>query len=132
MKTVTKGLQYLLAAVLGVIMAVFPTLLISWAILPPDGPIGEGFIIMFIHLLSCCACVPAYVALMALHKSGRRDTRKLLACVIGLRISMVIAGCFLCFMAIKLPTRVVTKLLFCLLPVFALAWAGKLVLGNGQ
>lgn len=104
-------------------MAILPTLLVSWAVLPSDGPPGEGFVIMLILLVSCCACIPGYVALMALHLKGRRDTRRLVACEIGLRLSMVAAGSFLCFMAIKLPTRLATKSLFCLLPVFALAWA---------
>lgn len=125
MRTVITGLQYLVGGLLGLVMAILPTLLVSQAILRPDGPVGEGFTIMFIYFLSCCACVPVYVALMSLHRKGQRGTRKLIACEICLRISMVVAACFLCFMAIKLPTRIMTKALFCLLPVFALTWAGK-------
>ena len=78
---------------------------------------------MFILLVFSSACIPGYLALMALHRKGRRDTRKLVACEVGLRLSMVLAGGFLCFMAIKLPTQFVTKLVFCLLAVCALAWA---------
>ena len=123
MRIATAGLQYLVAGLLGLVMAVLPTALVSWAVFPPDGPLGEGFIIIAILLVFCCACVPGYVALMALHRKGRRDTRRLVACEIGLRLSMVVAGAFLCFMAIKLPTRPVTKWFFCLLAVSALAWA---------
>ncbi len=123
MKTVIAGLQNLLAGLLGLVMAVLPTLLLSWIFLPADGPPGEGFAVLFFYLVSSCTCVPAYVGLMALHRKGQRDTRKLVAYEIGLRLSMVVAGCFLCFMAIKLPTRAMTKSLFCLLPVFAIAWA---------
>ena len=125
MKTVIAGLQNLLGGLLGLVIAVLPTLLISWIFLPDDGPPGEGFAIMFFYLVSCCVCVPAYVGLMALHRKGQRSSRKLIACEIGLRLSMIVAGCFLCFMAIKLPTRVVTKSLFCLLPVLAIAWAAN-------
>lgn len=125
MKTVITGLQNLMAGLLGLVMAVLPTLLLSWIFLPADGPPGEGFVILFFYPVSCCVCVPAYVGLMALHRKGQRYTRKLVAYEIGLRLSMVVAGCFLCFMAIKLPTRVMTKSLFCLLPVFAIAWAAN-------
>ncbi len=123
MKAVITGLSYIVGGLLGFVMAVLPTLLVSWAVLPSDGPPGEGFVILLFYVVSSCACVPGYVALMALHREGRRDTRKLVACEIGLRLSMVVAGSFLCFMAIKLPTRPVTKSLFCLLAVSALAWA---------
>lgn len=123
MKAVITGFSYIVGGLLGLVMAVLPTLLVSWAVLPSDGPPGEGFVILLFYVVSSCACVPGYVALMALHRGGRRDTRKLIACEIGLRLSMIVAMGFLCFMAIKLPTRLVTKSLFCLVAVFALAWA---------
>ncbi|WP_419806252.1 hypothetical protein [Terriglobus sp.] len=123
MGSVIKGLQYFLAGLLGLVMAVLPTVLICWLILPPDGPVGEGFIIMPIHLFSRCACIPSYVALMGLHRNGRRNTRKLVACEVGLRLSATIAACFVCFMVIKLPTHLSTKLVFCLLAAFVLAWS---------
>jgi hypothetical protein len=77
MKAVITGLNYLVAGLLGLVMAALPTLLVSWVILPSDGPPGEGFVIMLIYFVSSCACIPGYVALMALHREGRRDTRKL-------------------------------------------------------
>ena len=123
MRAAITGFQYLVSGLLGFVMAFLPTLLISWAIFPPDGPIGEGLTIMAIYFVSSCVCIPCYVALMALHREGRRDTRMLVAGEIGLRISMVVAGSFLCFMAVKLPTQVPTKALFCLLPAVALAWS---------
>ena len=122
MEPVITGLQNLLAGLLGFVIAVLPTLLLGWVFLPADGPPGEGFVILLFYLVSCCVCVPFYVGLMALHRKGRRGTRKLIACEIGLRLSMVVAGCFLSFMAIKLSTHITTKLLFCLLPVLAIVW----------
>ena len=125
MSTLIKGLQYLVAGLLGLVMAVAPTISASWIFLPADGPPGEGFVILFFYLVSCCACIPIYVALMSLHRRQRRATRKLIAYEVGLRLSMVVATCFLCFMAIKLPTRIATKTLFSIPPVLALAWAAN-------
>lgn len=56
MKLVTTGLQYIVAVLLGLVMAVLPTGLVSWAVLPPDGPIGEGFII-YVHPASFLLCL---------------------------------------------------------------------------
>jgi hypothetical protein len=123
MNSVIAGLQYGVAALVGLVIAVLPTLLLSWAILPSDGPIGEGFIILFIHLLACCALVPVYVYLMKLHRQGRKGLRKLFVYDLILRISVIVAGCFVCFTAIKLPTMIATKLVTCPPAVLISAWA---------
>ena len=123
MNAMLMGLEYLLAALAGLVIAIFPVGLLSYAILPPDGPIGEGFIILLMYLISCCACIPGFVALMALHREGRRSTRKLIACEVLLRISVFIAACFICFMAIRLPTAVMTKWIACFAAIPAGGWA---------
>ncbi|WP_158786668.1 hypothetical protein [Granulicella sp. L46] len=119
------GAEYFAAALVGLVMAIFPTLLVTYAIFPPDGPIGEGFAIMFIYFIAFCACVPGYAALMRLHRQGRTDTRGLITCEIILRTSFLVPACFICFMAIKLPTATVTKWLTCLAAAPFGAWAIK-------
>lgn len=123
MNAVSTGFSYFVAGLLGLVMAFLPTAVISWIILPPDGPVGEGLLIMLIYILCSIACIPGYVALMALHREKQRDTRILIACEVGLRLSMSVAGGFLCFMAIKLPTSASTKFIFCLLAALTLAWS---------
>jgi len=46
------GVEYFAAALVGMVMAIFPTVLVSYAIFPPDGPIGEGFAIMLIYFIA--------------------------------------------------------------------------------
>ena len=118
-------MQYLGAVVVGLIIAFLATGLISYAIFPPDGPIGEGVVMLFIYLLACCVCVPGYVALMSLHRRGRRNTRGLVACEVILRTSIIVGACLFCFMAVMLPTMLTTKWLACIVGVFACAWAIK-------
>jgi len=72
MVKVLAGMEYLMAGLVGLVMAMIATALISIAIFPADGPIGEGFAMMFIYFICCCACVPGYAALMNLHRAGRR------------------------------------------------------------
>jgi hypothetical protein len=119
------GVEYFAAALVGMVMAIFPTVLVSYAVFPPDGPIGEGFAIMLIYFIAFCACVPGYAVLMRLHRQGRRDTRGLIASEIILRTSFLVAACFICFMAIKLPTAIGTKWLTCLAVAPLGAWAIK-------
>ena len=123
MSIVIAGLQYFVAVFVGLVIAVFPTILVSWSVFPSDGPIGEGLMIMLIHLLACCALVPAYIYLMTLHRQGRRDIRRLLVYDLILRSSVIVAGCFVCFMAVKLPTMMVTKLIACFITALLSAWA---------
>ena len=123
MNSVIAGLQYVVAVFVGLVMAVLPTLLVSWAIFPSDGPVGEGLIILFIHLLACCALVPVYVYLMTLHRQGRKFFRRLFVYDLILRSSVIVASCFVCFMAVKLPTMIVTKLIACFITVLLSAWA---------
>jgi hypothetical protein len=125
MNPVRAGLQYLVAVLTGLTVAFLATGLTSYVIFPPDGPIGEGISIMLIYLLSCCVCVPGYVALMTLHRQGRRDTRRLIACDVILRASVIVGACLLSFMLVKLPTAMVTKWLACFVGVFTCAWAIK-------
>jgi hypothetical protein len=123
MDTVKAGLQYLGAALVGLIIAFLATGLISYAMFPPDGPIGEGLVMMLIYLLSCCICVPGYVALMAMHRRGSRETRGLIASEVILRASVIVGACLFCFVTVELPTMMVTKWLACSVGVFACAWA---------
>jgi hypothetical protein len=123
MKTAATGLQYLLAGLVGMVIACLPTSLLSYAVLPPDGPIGEGFVIMLIYLVCCCACVPGFFVLMRLHMQGRRDTRLLIACELILRASVVVAAGFFCFVTIKLPTRMEAKCIVCLVSLPVVVWA---------
>jgi hypothetical protein len=123
MDIAVAGLQYFVAIFVGLVIAVVPTILVIWAVFPSDGPIGEGLMILFIHLLACCTLVPAYVYLMSLHRQGRRDVRRLLVYDLILRSSVIVAGCFVCFMAVKLPTMIVTKLIACFLTALLGAWA---------
>jgi len=123
------GFQYFLAVLVGLIVAVFPTLLVSWAIFPSDGPVGEGLTILFIHILACCALVPAYVYLMTLHRRGAKSPKERVYDHI-LRGSVIVAGCFFCFMAVKLPTMMMTKLIACLVTLALCAWAAIPALWN--
>lgn len=125
MSTVVELLQYFGAGLVGLVIAILPTALVSYAILPPDGPIGVGFIIILIYLISCCACVPGYIVLMTRYRQGRRDTRKLIASEIILRTSVIVAACFICFMIVRLPTAMVTKWVACLAAMPAGVWAIK-------
>jgi hypothetical protein len=119
------GVEYLAAGLVGLVIGLIATGLVSYAIFPPDGPIGEGIAMLFIYLIVACACVPGYVALMRLHRRGRRDTRGLIVCEIILRTSFLVAACFICFMVIKLPTAIVTKWLTCFATAPVGAWAIK-------
>jgi hypothetical protein len=125
MAMVLAGMEYFAAALVGLVIAFLPTGLVSYAIFGSDGPPGEGFAIMLIYFLLVCACVPGYAFLMNLHRQGRRDSRRLIACEIILRTSFLVAVCFICFMAIKLPTSLVTKWSTCLAATPFGAWAIK-------
>jgi len=125
MNIALAGVEYFAAGLVGLVIAIFPALLISDAIFRSDGSIGEGFAIMFIYFISLCACVPGFATLMRLHRQGRRDTQGLIACEIILRTSFLVAACFICFMAIKLPTSIETKWLTCLAAAPFGAWAIK-------
>ena len=125
MNSVRAGLEYLLAVLTGLTVAFLATDLISYIIFPPDGPVGEGIFMLFIYFLSCCVCLPGYVSLMALHRQGRRDTRRLLACDVILRASVIVGACLFSFMLVKLPTATFTKWLVGSVGVCACAWAIK-------
>ena len=118
-------MEYFAAGLVGLVMAFILTGCVSYAIFPPDGPIGEGISMILIYFAVVCACVPGYAALMRLHKLGRRDTRVLIACEVILRTSFFVVACFIGFMAIKLPTAVLTKWLTCLAIAPLGAWAIK-------
>ncbi|CAN5424538.1 hypothetical protein BH10ACI4_BH10ACI4_05740 [soil metagenome] len=122
---VLAGLEYFAAVLIGLMIAFLPTLLVSWAILPPDGPPGEGFAILLLYFVFACFCVPGYAKLMSLHRQGRKDTRGLIACEIILRISFLVAACFIGFIAIKLPISILTKWITCLAVIPVGAWAIK-------
>ena len=123
MHTLGKGLQYLVGMLTGLIMAFLATGLVSYAIFPPDGPVGEGLIMLVIYLFFCCACVPGYVFLMDLHMRGRTDSRRLVACEVMLRASVIVGASLLCLILVKLPTATTTKWFACVVGVFACTWA---------
>ena len=125
MGTVLAGVEYIAAVLVGLVIAFIATGLVSYAIFPPDGPVGEGIAMLFIYFISSCACVPGYTALMRLHRQGRRDTRGLIACEVILRVSFAIAACLICFLAIKLPMGIASKWLTCLAAAPAGTWAIK-------
>ncbi len=106
-------------------MAFVLTGCVSYVVFPKDGPLGEGFAIMLIYLIVVCACIPSYAILMSLHRRGRRDTPGLIASEVILRASFFAAACIVCFMAIKLPTTIVTKWVTCLAAVPLGVWAIK-------
>jgi hypothetical protein len=123
MGKVFAGVEYFAAGLVGLVVAFLLTGLVSIAIFPQDGPLGEGFAIIFIYLIVVCACVPGYVTLMSLHRQGRRYTKGLIACEMILRASFFAAACFIGFMAIKLPTSIVTKWITCFIVAPFGAWA---------
>ncbi len=125
MTKVLAGVEYFAAGLVGFVIAFFPSAFVSYVIFPPNGPLGEGFAIIFIYFIIVCACVPGYARLMSLQRRGRSDTRGLIACEIILRTSFVAAACFICFMAIRLPTNIVTKWVTCLAAMPLGVWAIK-------
>jgi hypothetical protein len=125
MSMVLAAAEYFAAVLVGLVIALLPTLIVIWAVFPADGPPGEGFAIIFIYFVSACLCIPGYVKLMSLHRRGRKGSRGLIACEIMLRTSFLVAACFVCFMAIRLPTTIVTKWITCLAASPVGAWAIK-------